>query len=296
MKRSLLKAGYVLLPLIVYYVAHDVLRILLMYILQMLAGLNTDLYAVVLNNNQLFSGIISALDMLGGAWAILFIMKRDYRELSIHDYVNLNGISFYRKDKTHSPAFCWILVMVQGVCASIGLNIILYLLGVMSTSSEFEQTSSNQFALPMWFGILLFGLISPAVEELVFRIVIYGRMKRCFPFVISVIVSSMFFGLYHKNLVQGIYGTLLGILMCFACEYLHTVVAAFVFHSVANLSVFIFGKVGVLSMLSNSTACLVFSLLAIITIIIEIYGCIMSRRKYGELEGVSHVGCFLSVD
>ena len=50
-----------------------------------------------------------------------------------------------------------------------------------------------------------------------------------------VYISAAVFGIYHFNLVQGIYGFLLGILLCAVMEKYGTVLASMLLHMSANL-------------------------------------------------------------
>jgi len=292
MKNSLRKTGYVLLPLIVFYIVHDVAKYILMFGLSFLADPNAKTSEFVIANRGIFSGIISILYMLAGAFSVLLLMKSDYYELSIWDYLNLTSIDFYRKDRIHSSFFGWILIILQSIFAAIGLNILISLSGLIELSNTYSQTSSNQYSLPIWLGIILYGLVSPAVEELLFRTVIFGRMKRSFPYVVSVLVTSLFFGLYHQNLVQCVYGGLMGILMCLACEYLHTVVGAFVFHSVANLTIYFLSMGNVLVKLTSIPVCIITCIGLVITIALEMYYSWKSDIEFGKIKGVGRVGCF----
>lgn len=292
MIRSLKKAVYVLIPLIVYIVVHDIVRILLMFVLQVTAQHSQAMYEVVLRNNAAFSGIISVLDMLAAAAAVMVLLKFDGEELAPADYFNVNGLSFYRRDRLHPAWVSWALIIICGLLWALGLNIFLNLTGISGFSEAYSETADAQYSLPIGLGIVIYGLISPAVEEFVFRLAVFGRMKRRFPFVIAVLASSLFFGLYHENLVQGIYGTVMGIIMCLACEYVHSVLGAFAVHSTANLCIYILGCSGKLSSLNNTIACVTVCAAALISLAVCIFFMIRSEKKAGMPEGVAPVGCF----
>lgn len=305
MLNSFRKALYAFIPLVVYAVAHDIMKILLMYVLQQIAGKNLDAYSYIVAHDAFISACISIIDMLVAAVAVIILMKRDMDEFSLRDYVNLSGLSFYCKDRIHKIHVSWGIVVIQALSLSIGLNILLYITGFTSYSDTYSKTSQSQYSLPIWMGILLYGLLSPAVEELVFRVVIFGRMKRWYPYVVSVIVTSLLFGLYHRNLVQGLYGTIMGVFMCIACEYLHTVVASFVFHAVANLTVYILSSISAYNPLFGWRVftgedgsirgmfwCIVMLVIAVATVICQYVFSKKSREKYGLVEGIAPVGVF----
>lgn len=292
MKTSLRKAGYVLLPLVAYVVVHDITRIILMYIVSIIAGTSSTVYVYIADHDAIFSGVMAIIEMAAGTAVLLFMMKRDGWELSIWDYVNLNGISFYRADKLHKTWVSYAVLVIQAISAAIGLNALLYLTGIAKNPSAYDGAGGKSYSLPLLFGVIMYGFISPAVEELLHRIIIFGRMKRCYPYVVSVIVSSFFFGLYHQNLVQMIYGTLMGILMCLACEYIHTILGAFIVHSLANITVYILGYIGVFSSMGTVRICVICLVIAALTLIWEVVSSFRSARIVGVPYGVDKVGLF----
>ena len=177
------------MPFLAYYVVHDVTRLLMMFGLQLISSKSSGAYAYIRAHDAMISGVISLIDMLVGAFVLLLLMKHDEEELSIWDYVNLNGIGFYRTDRIHSAAFSWILILVQAVSMALGLNILIKLSGLMNISS-YDATSGAQYSIPLWFGLFLYGLVSPAVEELLFRTVFWKNFLKVHIFLISAAVPE----------------------------------------------------------------------------------------------------------
>jgi len=92
-------------------------------------------------------------------------------------------------------------------------------------------TENNIF---IWISV---GLISPVAEELIFRGVIYKYARRYAPYLITNLLQAALFGIYHGNIVQGIYAFLLGLLMGFLVNISGSIIPSIIFH----LSVNIFG-------------------------------------------------------
>jgi membrane protease YdiL (CAAX protease family) len=102
-------------------------------------------------------------------------------------------------------------------------------------------------------GLVLYGLISPLAEEAVFRGVIYNRMKRCFQKRTALLFSALLFGLYHGNMVQALYGTLMGIIIAVVYDRYESFAAPVLFHAVANISVYVMtSRMGFSEMNGNS--------------------------------------------
>ncbi|MDO4294325.1 MAG: CPBP family intramembrane metalloprotease [Eubacteriales bacterium] len=96
-----------------------------------------------------------------------------------------------------------------------------------------------QFDIPVWLGILSYGILAPLGEEVVFRGVVYGQLRRVIPVPAAIAVSGLAFGLFHGNLVQAVYATVLGILLALVYELYGTLLAPMAFHGIANLFVYI---------------------------------------------------------
>lgn len=70
------------------------------------------------------------------------------------------------------------------------------------------------------------------------------------------VFSGVVFGIYHGNLVQGIYASLLGIMLAWVTERSGTLLAPVIFHGIGNLAVFFLIDVaGLGSILAQPLVC-----------------------------------------
>ena len=135
-------------------------------------------------------------------------------------------------------ALSGLLVMLLAASSSVGLNILLSLTGFVQSSAVYQEVARQQYSVVFAVGALLFGLVSPITEEIVFRGVIYNRMRRYCPTAAAIVLSGLLFGVYHGNLVQGLYGGCIGILLAYTYERLHSFFIPCLFHATANLVVY----------------------------------------------------------
>ena len=117
----------------------------------------------------------------------------------------------------------------------IGFNLLFELLGVTNKSEAYTQVASQQYSAHFIVGILVFGVISPVAEELLFRGVIYGYLRRFMDLKLAIALSALIFGVYHMNYVQGVYGFLIGCLMAYAYEYFGEFKMAVFVHVASNV-------------------------------------------------------------
>ena len=100
-----------------------------------------------------------------------------------------------------------------------------------------EQAVPNEnvyYGIPLLARMVCYELIAPAAEELLFRQVIFIRLKKIIPLWLAVVVSALLFGIYHGNLVQGIYAFIMGIFLALVYEWTGNFVFPVLFHMIAN--------------------------------------------------------------
>lgn len=100
--------------------------------------------------------------------------------------------------------------------------------------AEYQQTM-NQFEQGETILTLCYVLlVGPVTEELIFRGAILDRLRLAYPFWIANLVQAALFGLYHMNLVQGIYAFLCGVLLGLVCRTTDTILASILAHITFN--------------------------------------------------------------
>ena len=75
---------------------------------------------------------------------------------------------------------------------------------------------------------------APIVEELMFRGVIYRRLRRMAGVIPSAIIVSLLFGVYHGNWIQAPYAFLLGMACVYVYERYKSIIAPMILHGTAN--------------------------------------------------------------
>lgn len=133
------------------------------------------------------------------------------------------------------------------LCLSIAFNNILSMSPLVHISSEYEDASNALYGSGN-LGLELLGsaLVTPILEEMLHRGVIYGRLRRYMGMWTSVLLSSFIFGVLHFNIVQFIYALLLGIVFAVFMEKTKRLYAPVLAHIVANAFAVIRTETGIL--------------------------------------------------
>ena len=125
-------------------------------------------------------------------------------------------------------------LMIMSVAVAVGLNNILLLLNISEYSEAYQESAELLYSPSFPVQILCLGIIYPIMEELIFRGLIFKRMRVNIPAVSAISFSSVLFGLYHGNAVQFIYGALAGVMMAYFYEKYGTLLAPILAHVVVN--------------------------------------------------------------
>ena len=81
---------------------------------------------------------------------------------------------------------------------------------------------------------IVLAIIVPIVEELLFRGVLLSELRRVMPGWLAATLIGVFFGLFHGNLVQGVYAAIAGVVMGLVYVWTNSIWAPILFHMVYN--------------------------------------------------------------
>ncbi len=84
--------------------------------------------------------------------------------------------------------------------------------------------------------VLLVIVVAPLLEELIFRFLILSILRGFLPFFAANLIQAAVFGIYHMNLVQGIYAFLFGLFMGYLIKRTGSVISCISFHLMFNLT------------------------------------------------------------
>lgn len=129
----------------------------------------------------------------------------------------------------------YILIVGISIPVALGVNNLLLLSNLSEVSEGYKQASEMLYTPSLPVQIICLGIVIPIMEELIFRGLLFKRLREVMPMVPAVIYSALFFGLYHGNLVQIIYGTICGLLLAYVYEKFGSLKAPVLMHMTMNI-------------------------------------------------------------
>ncbi len=132
-------------------------------------------------------------------------------------------------------------IIMGAMCAGavLGINLMFILTETMTVAKVPQSL--------FWIGLILYGIVAPIAEEILFRGIIYNYMKRMFKLNMAIIMSSLLFGIYHGDYIQGIYGFILGCIIAYAYEYFGSFYVPVAIHIGCNLLAYSLGSIEFIS-------------------------------------------------
>lgn len=155
-------------------------------------------------------------------------------------FIDGKGLSVYMKEQTRRirPAtFGWLLLLTLAVQHAVSLiltAVALLLPSSMETYNEMiEMSGVSDYSL-LWAVATM--LLPPIVEETIFRGLIYQYLRRAgAAFLVADLVQAVLFGIFHMNLVQGIYAACLGFLLGYLAYRYDSILVPMAMHAMFNL-------------------------------------------------------------
>lgn len=156
----------------------------------------------------------------------LFLIYRDRKK------EQRQGITIIRK-----KAELWRYPAVIGISAAmcLGLNNLIFLMDLSSHSEAYEETIEVFYQPPFAMQIVCLGILMPICEELAYRGLMFRRIRAQAKFVYAAAYSSIVFAITHGNMVQSLYGFLMGMMLSYTYEKYGSSAAPIIGHVAANI-------------------------------------------------------------
>ena len=128
-----------------------------------------------------------------------------------------------------------ILVGVFFILYSMFLNQMIAWSQLGSIFTTYDQVAQSLFTRDsMVIAYISLGILAPIAEEFVFRGLVYRRIRDYMDVKWAIIISSLLFGIYHGNVVQFVFASLLGLALAAVYERYKTLWAPVLGHMAVN--------------------------------------------------------------
>jgi len=212
-----------------------------------------DYLAGIAVNQEFLSVVVFAIGILCilvfGIWFFLLYGRKS--KIRIYEALSMKNL---------------ILLLLLGIVIQIMLSFSLTLIlpFFKDATMKYEETMSMLFS-DNWLMVIYTVILAPFGEEMIFRGLTFGYAKKVMPIMAANIVQAALFGIYHLNLIQGIYAFVMGLIFGYIMIKLQSIWAVVILHIVVNLSGLIMNE-----LLTNSTSIMTWESIVIDAIAITI--------------------------
>jgi len=221
----------VLYPYIIYFTITVAIEILLIMpdCIRIIQNSQTTDYSQIFDelnrliyDKAMFLTFVSGLITIPVLYLFYFLDKKKYRDKSmVVSYVPL-------------PLRSYLYSALLGIFACLALNNLIDLTGIVNYSPIYQELANKVFGGDFYITFLTTVGMAPILEELLFRGLIYKRLRNTCKPITAAIISSLAFGITHGNLVQFLYAFLAGMLLAYVYEKYKNIWAPIIFHLCAN--------------------------------------------------------------
>lgn len=172
-------------------------------------------------------------------------------------------LPFYRQDRAltgHEGIQDWFtkkrmknvgMAVVTVACISIALNNLISMTPLVTMSTGYQEANANFYGSTLLLELISSALMTPILEELVFRGILYGRLKMMLPKIPAIVISALIFAAVHFNIVQFIYAFLIGIILAILMDLADHVYLAIIGHVTANLIAVLRTETGIMERMTD---------------------------------------------
>lgn len=182
----------------------------------------------------------------------------------IADIVTIPVIYFliYRKSKnifraydpdTKTRIIDLAVIIVMFALISFGLNNVIVMSPLVDMSAGYAQANEGFYGSLLGIELVGSGILAPLLEELVFRGIVYGSLRKLLGVWQSVVISALIFAAVHFNIVQFVYAFIVGIVLAITMECIGNVYGAIVGHMTANIFAVIRTELGLFSGMTDKS-------------------------------------------
>lgn len=186
-----------------------------------------ELTSILYKNSMTLTAVAAAITI-----PIVWLLFRNDRKKEYIEYEKINVLSYG-------------LIVLAALTACIGANQLLTIIRLDEIFPEYKQFEQAIYGGGIIMQVLAAVILAPIIEELLFRGLVFKRSYGYVGKIPAMLISSLFFGIYHGNVVQGVYAFILGMLFVFIYDKYNTIWAPILAHVIANLTSILSTNIGI---------------------------------------------------
>jgi len=167
-----------------------------------------------------------------------------------------------KRIKTHEVIYSYAI----GLTAGMGISLFISILPIDNILGSYESASKLLLNGKFIQLFVVLGIVVPLTEEIIYRGIVFNRIKKYLDVNKAIIISALLFGFFHLNLMQGLYAFIIGIIMGFLYYKFENICAPIALHMAVNQLTVIFETIGFSDFLNKNIWAYVLTMLSALVI------------------------------
>lgn len=225
-------------------------------VIQFVAQIIVSLVLVVSNTDELAKAYATLSEVSTDAeWTAAITSMTSYMmKVMLEHYVEITGVIalctipvmavFFNKDRKReqnllvnlkAPAKKYIFLPILGFAICLGFNCLIIMTDLAFVSESYLSSSSLFYSASFPIQVVCIGIIVPISEELLFRGVVFKRLREVVDLKKAALVSAIIFALIHSSFLQMVYAFVLALFLAYVYEKYGSFKAPVLLHISVNL-------------------------------------------------------------
>lgn len=173
----------------------------------------------------------------------------------------------------------FIYFLPLGICMCLGITKLVTLFPIDNILGSYEKVIDSYNQSNIVLRIITLCILVPIAEELVYRGLLYKRLKEYNERTIAAYIAAIVFGVVHMNLVQGLYAFFCAVILIYVYELYKTILAPILLHMIVNTMALISGEITLFTKINNLLLAKIFFMLIELTIVVLLVRIIWKKKK-----------------
>lgn len=170
--------------------------------------------------NSVYFTIVTSVLLIPVLWFIMWLRKEKLLEFCSFKKISRKGA---------------VISLLIGITSVLPVDYIVSSLSLDKLSPDTEQIFNVMFSTNNTFILLLsVGIAAPLIEEILFRGLILGELRKHLPIPVAIVIQGILFGALHMNFTQFLYAAPLGILFGVVFIWTRSIWATIIIHIAFN--------------------------------------------------------------
>ena len=188
--------GMILQPFLIYYIIRFITVIMLTYLVTItVQKAGGAVEALFTEQEATVNAIIGGIAMLAGILPLLLDFRREIKKHNKRNDRKAVDAGMVR------TLFRILITVTLAFTSSIAINILFISYQLTENSASYSQVAAHQYGVFFPIGLFLYGVVSPLAEEVVFRGILYNRMKKTLPAALSLVLSAFIMAISYRRLM-----------------------------------------------------------------------------------------------